>query len=123
MNMADWGAFCRRMLRSSLGKKIHPVSSSSHLSGGACSVPKDLDRERFIGDRRPRSGTERLIGKCHLLWDPRLRRLMLPSDYVIRIHFRDVSDCYYAYSVDEERPHWQVLGPRVPVSWLENWKM
>ena len=28
---------------------------------------------------------------------------MLPSDCVIRIHFRDVSDCYHAESVDEER--------------------
>ena len=39
------------MLRNGLGKKIHSASSPSHLSGGAFSVPKDLDRDRFIGDR------------------------------------------------------------------------
>ena len=108
------------MLRSGLGKKVHPTSSPSHLSGGAFAVPKDLDRDRFIGDRRPRNGTEELIGKCHLLWAPRLRRLMLPSDCVIRMHFLDVSDCYCAYSVDEERLHRQVWGRRVPVSWFRN---
>ena len=45
---------------------------------------------------------------------------MLPSDCVIRIHFRDVSDCCYAKSVDEERLQRQVLGPRVPVFWFRN---
>ena len=55
-----------------------------------------------------------------MLWAPRLRRLKLPSDSVIRIHFRDVSDCYNAESVDEERLRRQVLGPRVPVSWFRN---
>ena len=45
---------------------------------------------------------------------------MLPSDCVIRIHFRDISDCCYAESVDEERLQRQVLGPRVPVSWFRN---
>ena len=65
VNMSEWRAPRRRMLRSGLGKKIHPASSPSHLSG-AFSVSKDLDRDRFIGDRRPRNGTERLIGKCHL---------------------------------------------------------
>ena len=109
---------CRRVLRSGMGKKVLPTSSHSHLFGGAFSVPEDLDRDRVIGDRRPRNGTERLIGKCHLPWSQRLRRLMLPSDCVIRIHFRDISDCYYAYSVDEERLQRQVLGPRVPVSWF-----
>ena len=113
VNMAEWRALCRRMLRSGLGKKIHPTSSPLRLSGGAFSVRQDLDRDRFIGDRRPRNGTEQLMGKCHLPWAPRLRRLMLPSDCVIRIHFRDVSDCYCAYSVDEKRLQRQVLGPRV----------
>ena len=80
VNMSEWRALCRRMLRSGLRKKIHPASSPSHLSGGAFSVSKDLDRDKFSGDRRPRNETERLIGKCHLLWAPRLRRLMLPSD-------------------------------------------
>ena len=28
--------------------------------------------------------------------------------------------CYCAYSVDEERLQWQVLGPRVLVSWFRN---
>ena len=35
---------------------------------------------------------------------------------VNRIHFRDVSDCYYAFCVDEERLQRQVLGPSDPVS-------
>ena len=90
------------MLRSGLGKKIHPASSPRHLSGGAFSVPKDLDRDRFIGDRRPRNGTEQLIGRCHLPWASRLRRRMLPSGCVTRTHFRDASDCHYACSVDEK---------------------
>ena len=120
VSMAEWRALCRRMLRSGLGKKVLPTSYPPHLSGGALSVPKDLDRDRFIGDRRPRNGRERLIGKCRLLWAPRLRRLTLPSDCVIRVHFRDVSDCYHAESVDEERLQRHVLGPRVPVSWFRN---
>ena len=111
---------CRRMLRSGLGKKVLPTSSPSNLFGGAFSVPKDLDRDRFIGGRRPRSGSERLIGKCHLPWAPRLRRLMLPSVSVIRMPFRDVSDCHCTQSVEKERLQRQVLGPRVPVSWCRN---
>ena len=102
------------------GEGVLPKSSPSHLSGGAFSVPKDLARDRFIGDRRSRNGTARPIGQCHLPWAPRLRRLMLPSDCVIRTHFRDVSECCYSESVDEERLQRQVLGPRVPVSWLRN---
>ena len=118
VNMAEWKALCRRMLRSGLGRKfiqrhVLLVSLVEHLP-----FHKDLDRDRFIGDLRPRNGTERLIGKNHLPWAPRLRRLMPPSNCVIRIHFRDVSDCYYAYSVDEERFQRQVLGPRVPVCWF-----
>ena len=96
------------------GKESSSNVISSHLSGGALSVLKDLDRDRFIGDRRPRNGTERLIGKCHLTWAPRLRRLMLPSDCVVRMHFRDVS------VVDEERLQRQVLGPSVPVPCFKN---
>ena len=42
------------------------------------------------------------------------------SDCVIRTHFRDVSDCYNAERVDEERLQRQVLCPRVPVSWFRN---
>ena len=91
VNMAEWRALCRRMLRSGFGKKIHPASCPRHLVGGAISVPKDPGRDRFIGDRRPRNGTEQLIGKCHLPWAPRLRRFMLPNDCVIRIHFRPES--------------------------------
>ena len=83
VNMGEWRALCRRMLRSGLGKKVHPTSSLSHLSGGAFAVPEDFDRDRFIGDRRPRNGTERLIEKCHLPWVPRHRRLMLPFIFVM----------------------------------------
>ena len=43
---------------------------------------------------------------------------MLPSDCEIRIHFRDVSDFYYAKNVGERRLQRQVLAPRVPVSWF-----
>ena len=35
VTMAEWKALCRRMLRSGLGRKVHPTSSPSHLSGGA----------------------------------------------------------------------------------------
>ena len=42
------------------------------------------------------------------------------TNCVIRIRFRDVSDCYCAKSVDEKRLQRQVLGPRVPVSWFRN---
>ena len=42
------------------------------------------------------------------------------SDCVVHIHFRDVSDCYCAYGVAEERLQRQVLGPRVPMSWIWN---
>ena len=94
VNMAEWRALCRRMLRSGLGKKVLPTSSPCHLSGGAFSVPEDLDRDRFIGDRQSRSGTERLIGKCHLPWAPRLRRLMhqvIVSSVCISVTFQIVT--------------------------------
>ena len=80
VNMAEWRALCRHMLRSGLEKKVFPTSSPYHVSGGAFAVPKDIDRDKFIGDRRPRNGPERLIGKCHLPWAPRLQRLMPPSE-------------------------------------------
>ena len=114
VNMAERRILCRRTLRNGLGKKVHSTSSPSHLSGGTFCVPKDLDWDRFIGDRRPRNGS---LGSVICLG---LLRLMLPSDCVIRIHFRNVSDCYYACSVDEKRLQRQVLGPRVPVSWFSN---
>ena len=118
--MSEWRALCRRMLRSGLGKKNHPASSPSHLSGGAFSVPKDLDRDRCIGDRRPCNGTERLNGKCHLPWAPRLRRIILPSDCVIRINFVTFRIVPTLTVWMKKRLDRQVLGLRDPVSWFRN---
>ena len=51
-------------------RKVHPTSSPFHLSGGAFAAPKDLDRDRFIGDRRPQNcygdgrDLRRILGLC-----------------------------------------------------------
>ena len=79
---------------------------------------KTLDRDRFIGDRRPQNGTERLIRKCHL---PSLHdsdascNQVIVSSVFISVTFQIVTTL-----IDEERLQRQVLGLRVPVSWFRN---
>ena len=108
VNMAGWRALCRRMLRSGLGKKVHPTSPPFHLSGGAFSVPRDLDRDRFMVTADLGMVQNDSVGRVICLG-------LHGSDVSCR-QVIDVSDCYYAYSVDEKRLQRQVLGQRVLVS-------
>ena len=82
-----------------------------------------LDRDSFIGDHRPRNGTERLIGKCQLRWVPRIQRHMLPSDCVIRINFRDVSDYHNACGVNKNDYSGKCWVRELRCPGLEIWTM
>ena len=93
-----------------------PVS----LSGGAFAVPKDVDRDRLISDRRPQNSQESALNRVLLPFCPRLRRLILQRSEALGVHIVDTRKCFYLSQVDSSRWHTQVIGPRIPVSWLHN---
>ena len=36
------------------------------------------------------------------------------------VHIVDTRNCFYLYQVDSSRWHTQVIGPRIPASWLHH---
>jgi len=114
----EWRACCRRMVRCSLAQACPASRCHPRHAAGAFGAPKNADRDRFIGDRRPRNATERSIGRVCLPYAPRLRRIRLRPDQGLRIAMRDVKDCFYVYRIDDVRVPGQVIGPRVPASWF-----
>ena len=51
---------------------------------------------------------------------PRLRRLILDRSQALGVRVIDTRNCFYLYQVDSSRWHTQVIGPRIPVSWLHH---
>ena len=49
-----------------------------------------------------------------------LRRLILHRSCALRVHIVDTRNCFYLYEVDPARWHTQVVGPRIPASWLHD---
>ena len=44
----------------------------------------------------------RMVGVAKLSYAPRLRLLLIQKDQIARVSFRDISDCFYVFGVDEE---------------------
>ena len=106
------------------GAGLHaPCFTSSpdpRLVSGAFAVAKDESRDSFIGDRRPLNSRERSIGRAHLPYCPRLRRMILGKSETVQITICDTKDCFYLYEVPPSRVARQVIGPRIHRSWLEH---
>ena len=108
----------RRMLRCKLACVLPPSSFDPRLASGAFAVSKDEDRDRFIGYRRPLNGRERSIGRAHLPYCPRLRRMILEKSETVQIANRDTKDFFFLYEVLPSRVTKRVIGLRIPRSWL-----
>ena len=102
----QWRACVRRMLRCKLACILPPSSLDPRLGSGA-------------GDRPPLNSRERSIGRAHLPYCPRLRRMILERSETVQITLRDTKDGFYLYEVPPSRAARQVIGPRIPRSWLE----
>ena len=113
-------ACIRRMLRCKLARILPPSSVNPRLASGAFAVAEDESRDRFIGDRRSLNCRERSTGRAHLPNCPRQRLLILRKIQTVQTTFRDTKDCFYLYEVPPSRVRKQVIGPRIPRSWLEH---
>ena len=120
VDMLEWRAATRRMLRCGLGAHLGRNSSPPHLSAGAFAVKKNADEDRPIGDRRPRNHVERMIKPPALPYVPRLRRFCLRPGEGLVVHTKDLRHAFYVYGVGAERLATQVIGPHVPFSWFED---
>ena len=118
VEMNEWYKVVRRMARAGLGRMVPQAPGRLRRAAGAFAVPKDAQRDRLIGDRRPENCREDQVGHVRLPYAPRLRRLVLPPESGLRVHLRDVRDCYYMYAVEPHRLPRQLVGPRIPRSWL-----
>eukprot|EP00974_Lingulodinium_polyedra_P075416 7308381-Lingulodinium_polyedra.AAC.1 len=107
------------MVRCGLALPIGANSALAGLSAGAFAVKKDAAKDRLIGDRRPRNALEAMPGPVRLPYAPRLRKLRLPPHKAVWVAKRDLSNCFYLFEVEPERLERQVIGPRIPRSWLE----
>ena len=73
----------------------------------------------FVGDKRPLNSVERSIGRAYLPCCPRLRRLIQGKSESVKITVQDAKDCFYLYEELSSCVTKQVIGPRIPRSWLE----
>ena len=89
-------------------------------SGGAFAVPKDVDRDRLICDRSPQNCQESAVSRVLLPSCPRFRRLILQRSEALGAHIVDTRNCFCLYQIDSSRWHTQVIGPRIPASWLHH---
>ena len=65
-----------------------PSSLDPKLPSGAFAVAKDDSRDRFMGDRRSLNSRERSIGRAHLPYCQRQRRLMLRKSETVQTTVR-----------------------------------
>ena len=114
----EWRIAVRKMARSGLVLPLGANSSTVGLAAGAFCVKKDDDKDRLIGDRRPRNAQEQMPGPVRLPYAPRMRKVRLAKGQALWFGKRDLSNCFYLFRVDDDRLHRQVIGPRVPRSWL-----
>ena len=108
------------MPRCELACVLSPTPLDRRVASGAFVVAKDENRDRFIGDGRPSNSRARSIGRMHLPYCPRLRRMILERSETVPITTRDIKDCFYLCEVLPCRVTKQVVGPRIPQSWLEH---
>ena len=73
-----------------------------------------------FGDRCPLNSRERRIGRAHLLYCPRLRRMISGKSETVQIKIRDTKECFYLYEVPPSRVAEHVIGPRILRSYLEH---
>ena len=68
----------------------------------------------------PTNSQESQVNRVLLPFCPRLRRLILQRSKAVGVHIVDTRNCFYLYQVDSSRWHTQVIGPRIPASWLHH---
>ena len=109
---------CRCKLAVALPSDTCPVQ----LSGGACTVPKDEDRDRLVCDHSPQNSPRIFSDSCSspIPFSPRLRRLILERSQALRVHIIDTRNCFNLCQVDSSRWYTQIIGPRILASWLHH---
>ena len=88
------------MVRCKLPVALPSDTCPVQLAGGAFAVPKDEAGDRLICDRRPQNSQKSSVYRVLASVDTR--------------------NCFYLYQVDSSRWHTQVIGPRIPASWLHH---
>ena len=120
VSLPEWRVVVRRLVRCGLAAALPATSCPPELSGGAFAEKKDDNRVRFICDKRSQNSLEASVGRVMLPFCPRLRRLILHRACALGFHIVDTRNCFYLYEVDPARWHTQLVGPRIPASWLHN---
>ena len=120
VSLHEWRAVVRRMVRCTLAIALPRDTGPVQLSGGAFAVPQDKTRDRLICNRRPQNSQESPVNRVLLPFCPRLRRLILKRSQALGVHTIDTRNCFYLYQVDSSRWHTQIIGPRIPASWLHD---
>ena len=110
----------RRMVRCKLAVTLPSDTCPVQLSGGTFAVPKEKARDRLICDRRPQNSQESAVNRVLLPSRPRLRRLTSQRSEALAVHIFDTGKGFHLYQVDSSRWHTQVIGPRIPASWLHH---
>ena len=110
----------RRMVRCRLARSLPANTLQHRCAAGAFAVKKDEHADRLIGDRRPLNAGERQPGPVRLPYASRLRRMQLPWGKGIWTAKRDLRNCFYLWEVEPSRLERQVIGPRIPRSWLHD---
>ncbi|CAE8606072.1 unnamed protein product [Polarella glacialis] len=117
-NMKQWRTLVRRMFRSGLSAEV--PNDEVATPAGAFALRKDEDKDRLIGDRRPDNWVEAQTGYPDLPYAPRLQRVLIKKRHGLRLHSRDVKDYYYILRNLKARLAAQVIGPRIPLPWLDD---
>ena len=116
----EWRKVVRRMVRCGLARSLPGNTLPPRCAAGAFAVKKDEHADRLIGDRRPLNAGERQPGPVRLPYASRLRWMQLPWGKGIWVAKRDLSNHFYLCEVDPSRLERQVIGPRIPRSWLHD---
>ena len=112
VSMSEWRMVVRRMARCGLATSLSADACPTVLSGRVFAVAKDSTRDRLNYDRRPQNSQKGSVGRV-LPCSPRLRRLILHRSCALGVRI-------YFYEADPARWRKQVVGPRVPASWLHD---
>jgi hypothetical protein len=109
-----WRAAIRRMARAKLGRAPHCNIVRPRDSAGAFAGPKDIRKDRFLGERRPLDRREQSIGSCSLPYAPRLRCLYLDRTRYAAMASRDAKNFLFFFGSNSSRDPLQMdLGFRV----------
>ena len=120
VSMHQWRSVVRRMVGCTLAVALPSDTCSVQLSGGAFAVPKHEGRDRLICERRPQKQSRVCGESCPCPFLSAVAPLDFGAQALGVVHIIDTRNRFYLYQVDSSRWHTQVIGPRIPASWLHH---